>query len=578
MAPSSSSPNYTNNIGSLSVPISQMDTYSSGDEDEEYSSSRHNINNNNTKTANSQTNNTTTTIQHSTLKNSILMNNDHHQRSTNNNNHLNHHENGDQNLEEAPPCYALPYYETENPLKNRIGQITMSDISPRGHAASPVDAKKMERRRSLQLKIKKPGNSETVMSNVNRAQSPPAEPPQTTLALENSSVDSNEPVLTPKAKTTALQIAAIPKLNLGKVEHFKDDNDQYTGSSSSNEDHTSSSSSNRDLGTHLDSTTEISLNSLSTTNSSSTLTTPKEMSSSSQKQNETTASATSTSAMIRKYKRPHTSRESRSELQYIVATSSQSGEEFEKSNFGETKSKQIAKLLLLNKASSQQQQQQTTSTTPAHSVTSSSSSKTNVPSSGNSSPTKVQIQRNLKRHSVAREFHSLQEYLQSRIKEQQQLMAPPPSSPMALKNQPHDFSNSSTIATPRSSALQTKLLNMANNLKRTSQVLELNEQLLKEEKRKSAQAWTLLSTLEDDHSMSQLKYEELKFHYELKCEELKHSKKHMEEMEAQIKKLEGNYNFLDQEKIRLQREVQELKRALELKEQEGQRRRCCCIM
>ena len=106
--------------------------------------------------------------------------------------------------------------------------------------------------------------------------------------------------------------------------------------------------------------------------------------------------------------------------------------------------------------------------------------------------------------------------------------------------------------------------------------MEQNDQLLKEEKRKSAQAWTLLSSLEDDHSISQMKLQELRFHYDLKCEELKNQKTKNEQLVVQLNKLEGNYNFVLQEKIALQREAQELKKTLELKEAERQKK-CCCI-
>ncbi|KAF0976502.1 hypothetical protein FDP41_004401 [Naegleria fowleri] len=554
----------SNNNNTIAVPMaSQMDTYSSGDDNDEYSRTKH-------------------------IPSRLML-----KKNLNNNNNMNHalsssminnpiQQQHEEQLMESEECFALPYFETENPLKNRIGQITMSDISPRGHEVSPVDTKKMERRRSLQLKIKKPtsvalGHPEVaIMSNVNNSATLSSQHQLTTKNSYDSVVDLSESAQSQKIKPP-LQIAAIPKLNLGKVENFKDDD--YTSSGSTNED--TSSLSDRDSVTEASSV--LSKNHSTDASSTSIMTnstlTPKVDNSNngtSHQKIHPINNSSSTTSVIRKYKRPHTSRESRSELQYIVASSNA---EFG----GETKSKQIAKLLLSqNKGCGTQQ---TTSTTPEQngnvvtsSIPSSTSTNTttrpNVFNSGNNSPSKVQIQRNLKRHSVAREFHNLQEYLQSRIKEQQQLMSPP--SP-TFKPQQHDFSKPPSIATPRSSALESKLLTMANNLKRTSQVLELNEQLLKEEKRKSAQAWTLLSTLEDDHSMSQLKYEELKFHYEVKCEELKYAKKHMEEMEAQIKKLEGNYNFLDQEKIRLQREVQELKRALEMKEQEGQQR-CCCIM
>ena len=405
---------------------------------------------------------------------------------------------------------SVPYYETENPLKNRIGNIVVSDISPRGHTVMDERSKKMERRRSLQSKIKKPFR-DSVNLDLDDLSS-----------LNSSMMSCNFQISTtqPLVNDNGIgQLVAIPKLNLGHIESYNE-----------NEDVSSCG---------LSDCSDIELNSLDTkktilsnisTETSSTVNTPKPK---------------STASIIAKAKRPHTARESRRELQYIVANNCSSPIGEDSNGTSMDKKKQIAKLLTSSRSNNSLLQNQSNANT-------------------NEEP-KSPISQQLKRHSVAREFNSLQDYLATRFKEQKQFLGS--NSPTSQKP---------TNATPRSTALESKLLNMATSLKKTSQVLELNEVKLREERRKSAQAWTLLSIEEDNHSMSQMKYEELRFHYDVKCEELKSAKNKIEQLSVQVKKLEGNYNFLDQEKIRLQREVQELKRTIEKKENE--RRKRCTIL
>ena len=304
--------------------------------------------------------------------------------------------------------HYVPYYETENPLKNRIGDITMSDISPRGQSIS----KKMERRQSLQNKIKKPGVIADVSTSAN-----PTQQLMTNINAILEGSDSNEcdsPLASTRSiKPPQLNIGIIPKLNLGNINTFKDDIGSTTSSSSDNcedcmEQDTMSRVSENNQKTTETARTEGDSEMSSNPNADDTLASPnKKLSSKSASMIRTAIS-----------KRPLTSRESRRELQYIVAnklTEPQSPID---------KNKQLAKLLI----------QTNTPPTPLT----------------NSTTEDKKVRNSLQRHSVGREYHNLQEYIQSKLKEQKQLL---PADRSPTTHQHHG-----ELSTPRSSALQTKLL------------------------------------------------------------------------------------------------------------------------